>query len=293
MNTKKKNYRFWIVGAALVALLVPALSVLEKKSFHAKVCRDFVAYLEKEIPGINVVAESDSVLQIQFPGNPEEKKTRLSLLKLHKRISESESQSIKDREEIYGEFVQILKESNWPLSDNPEHYRMRIFPLLITQDKLESMQGLGEKGKGIINRKFDSTGLFIVFVIDYSNHMSYIDKEVLKKIKFPEEQLYPVAMKNLHMHFPGETVRNAVEKKTYSSIKIMDGYDATRLLLVPEYLMDGESVAALVPDSNILTLAPLPDNGDWSRLQKLARLADGEPLLNKPILVTKKGFELK
>jgi hypothetical protein len=86
-------------------------------------------------------------------------------------------------------------------------------------------------------------------------------------------------------------VDGAVRESTLTMVKALDSYDAARILLVPGYLGDGEEVVALIPDRDTLTLAPLPTDGNWDTLRKLARVAGGEHLLiDRPIRVTRGGF---
>ena len=78
-----------------------------------------------------------------------------------------------------------------------------------------------------------------------------------------------------------------------------DSFDAARLLLVPEALKPGEAVQAAVPDRDLLILSPVPADGDWTRSRAAAKAAYGDSapgvpdLLDRPILVTRGGFELK
>jgi hypothetical protein len=73
-------------------------------------------------------------------------------------------------------------------------------------------------------------------------------------------------------------------------IKSMDSYDAARLLLVPDYLNPGEELAAMIPDRDTLVLIKVPQNGDWSPLVKLAKVAAGDPLYRRPLRVTSAGI---
>ena len=85
-----------------------------------------------------------------------------------------------------------------------------------------------------------------------------------------------------------------VEGKTANAVKAMDSFDAARVLLVPNHLREGEAVAAAIPDRDTLFLAPLPADGDWNGMRKLARTRGGSGyhLLNQPLKITRDGFEI-
>jgi len=78
------------------------------------------------------------------------------------------------------------------------------------------------------------------------------------------------------------------------NFKVLDTYDATRLLLVPSCLQPGEEVAAVIPDRDTLCVTRVPEDGDWSPLVELARIPSSDRLLlDRPARVTSEGFELK
>ena len=96
-------------------------------------------------------------------------------------------------------------------------------------------------------------------------------------------------MNNLGKSFRPEAIRPVLEESAMSVVKSEDTYDAARLLLIPGALRDGESIAALIPDRDTLVLTPVPEDGDWASLAKLAKNADGDPLWTEPLLVTPAG----
>jgi hypothetical protein len=75
--------------------------------------------------------------------------------------------------------------------------------------------------------------------------------------------------------------------------KVGDTFDATRLLLVPEMLNEGEALAIVIPDRDTLGLLPVPADGNWAPIRKLARTpASPYTLLDKPLRATRDGFEV-
>jgi hypothetical protein len=106
------------------------------------------------------------------------------------------------------------------------------------------------------------------------------------------EELHERALANLRRSFPALVVRSVAETRQVSAIRAGDSFDATRLLLVPGELQEGEELAALIPDRETLVLAPPPDDGDWGALRKLARTSAASPytLCDRPLRVTRRGI---
>ena len=74
--------------------------------------------------------------------------------------------------------------------------------------------------------------------------------------------------------------------------KSEDTYAAARLLLIPEQLVPGQLLAAAIPDRDTLVLAPMPLDGDWRLLKKIAKVPSGEALLEHPVKISREGFQL-
>src|SRR5262249_51190113 len=100
---------------------------------------------------------------------------------------------------------------------------------------------------------------------------------------------------NLAKVFSGDAVRSVFRENALVRIATLDSFDAARLLLVPEHLEDGEAIAAVIPDRDTLALLPVPQDNDWSKIAELAKmpLKPDHLLLNRPVKVTRAGFEVK
>ena len=68
-------------------------------------------------------------------------------------------------------------------------------------------------------------------------------------------------------------------------IKGMDGHDAARLILLPQFLKEEEKVAVTVPDADTLSICPVPN--DWNGLRDLAQNPVSRPLFAKPLEVSR------
>src|SRR5205085_10145696 len=95
--------------------------------------------------------------------------------------------------------------------------------------------------------------------------------------------------------FPSDMVANALKGGSGSAIQLADGFDAARLLLVPESLQPGQELVALIPHRDMLLLLPGETADDPNKLREGLRqleCKDHPSLLARPARVTRDGFQL-
>ncbi len=140
----------------------------------------------------------------------------------------------------------------------------------------------------------ESLGLEILYVFDAEHSVRYLTKADLDQLGITRDELHERAMGNLRKTLSRESVRSAFEGRKLISIKNLDSYDATRLLLVPEHLEPGEELGAAIPDRDTLILAEVSADSDWRMFEELAQVPTGDKiLLRRPVKVTHEGFELR
>lgn len=169
--------------------------------------------------------------------------------------------------------------------------RARLRPRLVSNEVHQAMK----RGPTPVSRRLPEVTLWVVYVLDSEHSVIFLTEGQLADLGIDEEQLHTIAMENLSNAGFREIVRNVVEKKQAASVKYLDSYDAARLLLIPETLNEGEAVAACIPDRDTLFLCPIPENErDWSKLGAVAKApASDRLILDRPICVTRSGFELR
>ena len=134
------------------------------------------------------------------------------------------------------------------------------------------------------------SGISVVFVLDRPASVQYVNVETLEKLGMDVEEALELAKTNLRATWSCQAVRGAVEQHSLALCKSADTYDAARLLLTPECLHNREKVVAVIPDRDTMALLPVPEDGDWSGITKLALNTEGHPLHTRPIIVTNEGF---
>ncbi|MCL6613119.1 MAG: DUF1444 family protein [Firmicutes bacterium] len=198
------------------------------------------------------------------------------------------SNSPEARREIYARFLAGLREgleAHEPLS--LETHREKILPRVVP----EAFLGQFPPDLKLPHKPFaPGTGLIIAYVVDLANSVAYINTEQLAALGLNAEDLHELALANLEKTFTADIPAQVLAGGNVCIIKHLDSHDASRVLLVPRHLPEGAGLAALIPDRDTLVLAPVPTDGDWSALKKLARKAAGQPLFRRPLLVTREGF---
>jgi hypothetical protein len=162
--------------------------------------------------------------------------------------------------------------------------RDRVKPRLVTPEFFDKMKSrLG----ALPSRNLYELPLKVVYVLDAPEQMMYLSDDMLKKLQVAPDDVHALALTNLRKSMPARVADTVFVAKSTIMMKSMDGFDAARILLVPEVLSPGQRLAAVIPDRDTLGLLPIPD--DWSTIEQLARSNVGDPLFDCPLLVTSSG----
>jgi uncharacterized protein YtpQ (UPF0354 family) len=273
----------WWMWAIIFIVLLQYVFSLVNRSWKAMIRKEIITYIREKHPEIEIVSEKKKAIVVKFGDEQAE-----GLLgKIYDSCAKSRSPEA--RQAIYEEYITALKDG--PKNNETislETHGSKIMPRLITQKSLEKLCRVDE----IPNRPFACTDLLIVYVLDYQQSVVYISAKQLMQMGIHEDQLYEIAIANIEKTFPAQAIKNVLEKQTLSAIKMMDSYDAARILALPKFLPEGVEVVALIPDKDILAVTTVPVDGDWNKLKKLARTPSGKPLCENPLIVSRNGFRV-
>jgi hypothetical protein len=259
------NIPWWGWAAGVVV----ALFALVRRSavrHHARVEQELVYYLQECFPSLSFVRQEGRTMVIKHEGGRE---LHLYMRPLYLGISRTRDRS--QRRALYDQTARALVEQAAPSPPDPAKLRPRLVP----ESKLPELP----------SRRLEGLGLRIAYVLDAPVSVRYVTAEVASQLGLDEPALYARALANLAI--PGELVRGPLEKRAMTVVKTRDGHDAARLLGVPAHLRDDESLLALIPDVNTLVLVA---GAEPASLSKLARNAEGEPLFDGVVRVTRDGF---
>jgi hypothetical protein len=269
--------------ALCALLLLAACSKKPAPDSHANVRVELLAYLAQQHPVWNV-SERDSTLLIDMGGGVA---TRIELPEVY-RLTDGLTNA-GAREAVYAKFAAIIADQVKDQRVTLEKDGARLLPRLVPDAFFATLPA----DTVLPHRAVGETGLAMVVVLDNPQSVAYVTDRQLAQLGLKEDALFARALDNLRPKFDPAIVQGVLKDKQVVAIKMGDSFEAARLLLVPEALEDGQQIAAIVPDKDVLMLAPVPVDGNWASLQGLARNASGQVLLDRPLLVTKAGFELK
>jgi uncharacterized protein YtpQ (UPF0354 family) len=186
-----------------------------------------------------------------------------------------------------------LPESNFKLQHpNPRVNTASIFSRVVSK---EFRTGPAIQGNMIV-REVGKTGLGEALVIDSESSMTFVNAELLSKLGMSAEQAFMHARRNLKGKLPENLPSMLFDQKMMPSFKTGDGFDAARILALPDMLKEGQLVAALIPDRDTLVLLGISkdkDNEDfWETLSDFP--AANDYLIHaRPLLITRNGIELR
>ena len=286
----------WWGWAGLGVIGFVALVLASWRSYRRGVRQQLVEYLRAHAPEVQVVAVHADRLELRLEGGAAEGGT-FYLTRLYQAIAELPSGQTAEenqaaREALYDGVVKALRDCAPGLDGlDAEAERPNVLPRLMHDGGVSQLRrAIEASGQRLPVLPTGAPGLSIVFVLDREAAVAYLTEDLLGKLGLTPEQALALARTNLAKRFSRDVVRQAVTGGAFNVVKSGDTFDAARLLLVPEYLEAGESLAAVVPDRDTLVLTAPPADGDWTRLRSIAGAADGDPLYAEPIVVTPAGI---
>ncbi len=271
----------------ILLVIAVGLAFLEsaRRTWRRNIRREFRAYLEDQVEGARVVKEQSTSFLVRKDGREGVLNLRNLLLKL----TEANAADFEARKPFYDTFIAMMRESYACSSLSLEVDRHRILPRLQPAAFFQPSPPEHQ----LARRALDGTGIFVVYVLDSPHSVRYLSEADRRLLGVDPSELHEIALANLRKNFSPDCVRNVLKKPNVVAVKMMDSFDAARLLLVPEHLEEGEAVAAAVPDRETLVLAPVPQDGNWERFARVSKSPASESLiLDRPLRVTRTGFEI-
>lgn len=278
----------WCPWVAAVVGMGLAAFILAWVSFRREVRRQFIEYLKEKLPDIEVVRESTSRLELR---SEQHGGGTMFFQNLYGQISALKPDSLEGRREVFGRLVSTLEEhlDSADAKLDLETHGDRILPRLATPGFLAGLPS----GMEIPRTRLGDTGLLVTYVLDSEHSVMHLTQEHLSELELDLAALHARALENLQKRFPADVVRGALQDGQLQVFKAGDTFDAARILLIPQFLEEGQEIAAAIPDRDTLCIAKAPVDDDWSAFEKLAAKAGGEHrLLSKPVKVTRSGFRV-
>lgn len=272
----------WPVLVVVVGVLAMAAAA---RAWRASFRRQFVEYLRREAPDVEIVKEGGREIEIRTHGEA----GTLRLARLFAEGARLEADDGSGREALFRQFLNMMREGGAAGPLDPERDRPRVLPRIVRDTFLARLRA-ELKDRVMPAVSLGVPGLSVVFVLDGESSVAYLTEELLAELGLTSDEALRLAKENLSRSFDAEVVRRALAGGSVNVIKSGDTFDAARLLLVPECMRESEEIVALIPDRDTLVLTDVPADRDWSSLSRLARTAAGETLWSEPLLVGRAGI---
>lgn len=274
---------WWILGIALVVVLL----FVALKHYRRGVLRQVLELIRTQHPELQIAGERGGELELRFPDGSS---GNLALANLYRAVAQGPRDEQSQRETIRSfvtHALEAVREATQPLS--LETAGDRLMPFLAESG---FAAGLAANGHELAQRATTVPGLLILYVVDSENAVRYVAADQLAALGLDAEALHQRAMANLARRSITELVRGVIDRREVSVVKLGGSLDATRLLLVPEALGEGEELVAVIPDRETLALMPVPqDDRTWELARKMARTPSSPyEILGRPVRVTREGF---
>jgi len=276
----------WFTAAGLLfASLLGAWVIYAHRAFRTDVRRRFLLHLEAHFPQIEILEEMPDHLRLKAAGG---EPATLFLRRLYGGAADLDLHDEAGYRELFDLWAGVVLEGTAGGVQDPATDRVRLLPRLVTPSFL---RGISDGREALPCRPLEGLGLYVVFVLDGQHSVSFVNEDMLGLLGLDTERAWDLALDNLRQR-SGELSVAEVLAGEIQAFKSGDTFAAARLLLIPEQLVPGQLLAAVIPDRDTLVLAPMPLDGDWSVLKKIAKIPSGEALLEHPVKVSREGFQL-
>jgi hypothetical protein len=274
---------WWAWG--IVGLVTVAVAALfARRYFRSEARRELVAHLRESMPGLEVVEEHEDRLLVRMPDKPS------GPLYLGRFYADMAGATAPEARRVvlerWASVVEAGRElvGTLTLAEHGPRVLPRLVPLAFFDPPMDAPMP---------RRQLGDTGLWIVYVLDSPQSVAYLTDEHARDLGLTPDGLHALAVENLGKRTPKDVLAKALGGTTSAKVTVGDSYDAARVLLLPGLLGEGEALAAVIADRDSLAVTAVPADGDWAALRKLAHAPGRDRLLlDRPLLVTREGFEL-
>jgi hypothetical protein len=274
----------WVWVIAGLALLAGAF-LWTGARYRSGVRSRFVQYLRAHHPEVEVLEVHRDHLIVRTPSMS----GRVNLATLYEQVAEARDAS--GEEEAFRDYAAALLEHDeigtqaLSLKRHGDH----LLPHLARPEILNEVPA----GHSLCHREVEPLGLILTYVVQGEYSFRYVTDADLKKLGITADQLHERAMANLRKRSLRDIVRRVVEERAMVNVAVGGGTDATRILLLPEYLRPGEEVAAMIPDRDTLIVMPAPPADKWGMMAGATPPDSDKLLTDRCIRVTCDGLEQK
>lgn len=279
----------WAVLAAVVLIALAVRSYyLRFRAMCRSVREDLREFLKQHYPHVEVLEERQGNLVLRTPDRGELVWELADVYADVAQLSRA-GEDVHARTPIYHQSAEKLLA---PPLDAEHPLRLdthgdRIKPQLLRPDEV----AVAVNGELPVATEVPGIGLCAAYVVDMPNDPRPLTLQDRERLGLSAEELHRLALANLRKDFPAEMIASALSGEA-TGIQFADGFDGARLLLIPEFLQEGQALLALAPHRDMLLLVPAGE--DLEKLRQGLEMLEHHhpPLLRQPVRITAAGFTL-
>lgn len=288
----------WWLWAIAVVLALFGFTVRSIYSRYRAFCRgireDLSARIHERHPEVKVLGEQMGNLLVRMPDGSEK---IWEMADVYTRVMQQHGMQsdASARDSAYHDAVEALFAPDPSAPLTWATHGNRIKPQVVPTSAVQ-----GEAAGLLVHEPVPGLGLEQIYLLDLGMTRRALTETDLEALGTDRETLRRTALANLGKTMPPDLVSSVQSSDSGSACQMSDGFDASRILLVPEMLRPGEAVLAMVPHRDMLLLLPPSLQDEPEKLAEgLTALNNGHSaqcshphLLDRAVRVTRGGFEL-
>lgn len=269
----------FLLAAGGVYLLVKRASGLATEEVIEK---ELAEYLAREFPSLEMDRSHPGDIRIATPEGGR------AIVAVQNIVGDAREHDLDGRQRVYGSVARAIRSAITPSAVPLAMKLGRVFPQVVHKEFTESVLG-----RALLSVPLGETPLRVCYVVEDKGQVEFISKPDQAKERVSEADIIAAARDNAKALVSIEQF----EKITRSSkANIVDGddvFNATRLLVIMEYLKPGQVLAVALPDRDTLVIWPNPDAAAWLTMEKVAKKPFSSRLIfDRPLRVTSQGIEV-
>jgi hypothetical protein len=274
----------WALLLIVLALGLGARGYIGRfRRMCASVREDLRSLLQQEHPEVQFVEERLGNLILRTPEQPE---LVWEMADVYAEVARLPNMGA-DRQARGGIYRRSMAKLLTPPLDEAHPLSLRLHGHYFKPQLIRTADLAGD----LISRELPGTELSVIYGVDVPVGGRPLTRADLSALELDEGELYLRALANLGKNFPEQMVTTALDGQG-SAIQFGDGMDAARVLLIPQYLGDDQSLIALLPHRDMLLLLPGEMADDPAKLAEGAAMLDDhqhQPLTRTAFRVTRAG----
>ncbi|HEX8550293.1 MAG TPA: hypothetical protein VF681_01930 [Abditibacteriaceae bacterium] len=265
----------------LVFVFFFVFPALARHNFRLTVRRELEKYIRTHHADVVITSQTEDVMNLRRGGTT----AQLNLNNVYKAVASLRPHTRAARDDVFARFCAPIGSLDTDEKLTLETHGARILPRLVDVRFLNALPDRAE----LPTRALGFTGLYVAYVLDSPHHVAYLTRDQAEELNLDDRALHDLALSNLRARTDWASFEPA--RQALTVLQNSDGHDTARILLIPEWLPEGETLAAAIVARDILLLAPAPQNEDWATWHSLIEAAGNDAVGDRALKISSHGLE--